>query len=174
MTKAELIRELQLHHRDFTDLLQTFDEQTFGFAPEGKWSAGMQLDHLIRSVAPVGLAFRLPWLARLVFGKANRPSRSYESVVEKYKSKLAAGGRASGAFVPKVVAFRERQALCQKLQREVEQLCRSVEKTPEHRLNTLILPHPLLGKLTFREMLCFTIYHVQHHRASVAGMVGSN
>lgn len=24
-------------------------------------------------------------------------------------------------------------------------------------------PHPLLGKLTLREMMFFTIYHVQHH-----------
>lgn len=172
MTKAELIRELQLRHQDFNDLLYTFDEQTFLFAPEGKWSAGMQLDHLVRSVAPVGLAFRLPWLVRLVFGKANRPSKSYEAVVEKYKSKLAAGGRASGAFVPKSVAYQEREALCQKLQREVEKLCRSVEKMPEHKLDALVLPHPLLGKLTFREMVYFTIYHVQHHQASVAGMVG--
>jgi hypothetical protein len=27
----------------------------------------------------------------------------------------------------------------------------------------LILPHPLLGKITIREMLYFTAYHVQHH-----------
>lgn len=170
MIKTELIRELQLRHQNFTDMLQTFDEQTFLFAPEGKWSAGRQLDHLVRSVAPVGLAFRLPWLTRLVFGKANRPSRTYDSLVEKYKSKLAAGGKASGAFVPKTVAFQEREDLCQKLQREVKKLCSSVEKMPERRLETLLLPHPLLGKLTFREMLYFTIYHVQHHQASVAGM----
>jgi hypothetical protein len=29
------------------------------------------------------------------------------------------------------------------------------------------LPHPLLGKLTLREMIYFTIYHVQHHHKLV-------
>jgi hypothetical protein len=27
-----------------------------------------------------------------------------------------------------------------------------------------VLPHPLLGKLTIREMLYFTVYHGEHHR----------
>jgi hypothetical protein len=29
------------------------------------------------------------------------------------------------------------------------------------------LPHPLLGKLTLREMLYFTAYHADHHRHSI-------
>ncbi|NBX80802.1 MAG: DinB family protein, partial [Flavobacteriales bacterium] len=33
----------------------------------------------------------------------------------------------------------------------------------EDDLDKYVLPHPLLGKLTLREMLCFTIYHVKHH-----------
>jgi len=31
----------------------------------------------------------------------------------------------------------------------------------------VLLPHPLLGKVTVREMLYFTIHHVQHHHALV-------
>lgn len=31
-------------------------------------------------------------------------------------------------------------------------------------LDKYILPHPLLGKLTIREMMYFTIYHVEHHK----------
>ncbi len=38
-----------------------------------------------------------------------------------------------------------------------------VDSFSEAQLDALILPHPLLGKLTLREMLYFTIYHVQHH-----------
>ena len=34
----------------------------------------------------------------------------------------------------------------------------------EKQLDTFILPHPLLGKLTLREMLYFTIYHAEHHK----------
>ena len=33
----------------------------------------------------------------------------------------------------------------------------------EKDLDFYVLPHPLIGKLTLREMLFFCIYHVQHH-----------
>ena len=38
-----------------------------------------------------------------------------------------------------------------------------IDSFSEKDLDNYILPHPLLGKLTIREMLFFTIYHVQHH-----------
>jgi hypothetical protein len=43
-------------------------------------------------------------------------------------------------------------------------LARRIDRFSETQLDQLILPHPLLGKLTLREMLYFTIYHVQHHQ----------
>jgi hypothetical protein len=33
----------------------------------------------------------------------------------------------------------------------------------EAELDRYTLPHPLLGDLTMREMLCFTLYHNQRH-----------
>ena len=39
-----------------------------------------------------------------------------------------------------------------------------LEKYSESDLDLIILPHPLLGKITLREMMYFTIYHVQHHQ----------
>ena len=45
-----------------------------------------------------------------------------------------------------------------------ESLNKKIELFSEQDLDSHILPHPLLGKLTFREMLYFTIYHVQHHQ----------
>lgn len=42
-----------------------------------------------------------------------------------------------------------------------------VDSWTEQDLDTVLLPHPLLGKLTVREMLYFTIYHAQHHQMLV-------
>ncbi len=39
----------------------------------------------------------------------------------------------------------------------------------EAALDRYRLPHPLLGKLTVREMLFFTLYHNAHHLDQVAG-----
>jgi len=48
-----------------------------------------------------------------------------------------------------------------------DKLCRKTMKHSEAALDKYILPHPLLGKLTLREMLYFTAYHVAHHKQLV-------
>ena len=40
---------------------------------------------------------------------------------------------------------------------------RAIGKWSEEKLDALQLPHPLLGNLTVREMLLFTLYHQRHH-----------
>ena len=42
-------------------------------------------------------------------------------------------------------------------------MARQTSQISEHKLDRCILPHPLLGKLTLREMIYFTIYHMEHH-----------
>jgi hypothetical protein len=37
----------------------------------------------------------------------------------------------------------------------------------ERQLDRIRLPHPVLGKLSVREMLFFTLYHNQHHIEAV-------
>jgi hypothetical protein len=168
MHKQQIAEQLRIHHAEFSHLLATMETDDYCYAPEGKWSAARQLDHLCKSVRPVNLAFSLPgFLLRLFFGTANRPSRSYEQLVEKYQAKLAAGGRASGPFLPAEARPERRAALLQQLNRRVESLASKVEQSDEDQLDRQILPHPLLGKLTLREMLYFTIYHVQHHQAAI-------
>ena len=54
-----------------------------------------------------------------------------------------------------------------KLKKKVGQLTAQVARFSEEELDQLILPHPLLGKLTLREMLYFTIYHVKHHEKTI-------
>ena len=47
-------------------------------------------------------------------------------------------------------------------------LCSAIEKNwKDTQLDQYIVPHPLLGKITLREMGYFTIYHVQHHDAII-------
>ncbi|MBL7808473.1 MAG: DinB family protein [Saprospiraceae bacterium] len=172
MHKETIKARLEAQYEAFVQMISTLNEQEYVQAPEGKWNAGMQLEHLCKSVAPVNLAFSLPaFLIRLVFGKANRPSRSYEALVEKYQLKLSAGGRASAPFVPEESRFSERDKWSIKLQKLIKKLSTRVEGFSEEQLDSLILPHPLLGKLTLREMLFFTIYHAQHHQKSVLGMI---
>ncbi len=168
MNKEQLIDALELHHAEFREFMGSLSEADYLVEPIGKWSAGQQLDHICRSVRPVHIAFGLPgFLLSLLFGKANRASRTFEALVEKYKAKLASGGRAIGVFVPAKATWPGREKLLRHLDQMVTALSRKVEKMSDYQLDTYILPHPLLGKLTLREMLYFTIYHVQHHHQLV-------
>jgi hypothetical protein len=40
---------------------------------------------------------------------------------------------------------------------------RPFRRWPEAKLDAIQLPHPLLGNLTVREMLFFTLFHQSHH-----------
>ncbi|MFY9310399.1 MAG: DinB family protein [Bacteroidia bacterium] len=176
MNKQEIIQSLTKKHNDFISLIEKLDDKQFMFAPTSKWTAGQQLDHIYRSVSPVLIAFRLPaFVPSLLFGKANRPSRGYDELIQKYHSKLAGGGAASGRFVPKAVQLHQKKRLNSDLLKTIHALGKQVERCSEEKLDKYILPHPLLGKLTFREMLYFTLYHVEHHhKLVIKNLEGSN
>ncbi len=173
MTKELIIQKLQGNHRQFAELLLSLNEHGFQLSPNNKWSAGQQLNHIQLSVAPFKQALSLPlFILKLIFGKANRPSKTYDELVAKYRDKLSKGGVAPGRFIPKLVAFDNRERVVNKLTATVEGLCRRVKTYNESELDGYILPHPLLGKVTLREMLYFTIYHVTHHERLIRQGLG--
>ncbi len=165
MNSSELRSRLQAAHSEFaTSLMGMSDEVFVQPTAPGKWTPGQHLDHLCRSVFPVLLAMRLPgWLRRSVFGKANRPSRSYDELLSRYHQRLAQGGRASGPYVPGAIPLQRREGLLRRLAKLARQLDRATARLDEATLDREILPHPLLGKLTLREMLYFTAFHADHH-----------
>jgi hypothetical protein len=155
---------LRRRHHDCSEYIAALTAMEFTRRRNDKWTAGQQLAHLYRSIQPLNWAFMIPKpILGLIFGKANRESRSFEALVEKYLAKLADGGRASGRFIPPSVPAQEQTALVARFNREAQKLEAKLDRFTESDLDQLILPHPLLGKLTIREMLYFTIYHAQHH-----------
>ena len=162
--KTEIDHALNEKMNAFNEFISNLTEEEFEATPNGKWSAGQNLDHLIRAIKPLQLAFILPkFLLRIFFGKANRPSKSYDQLVDKYKTKLAAGGKASGPYIPGVISFEKKFRLLKKYANQKVRFLKKIQRQKEADLDKYILPHPLLGKETLREMLYFTIYHNQHH-----------
>ena len=162
--KAEMAAALEEKVNAFNSYVAVMNKEKFETMPDGKWSSGQNLDHLIRSIKPLQLAYTLPkFILKMMFGKANRPSKSYDELVLKYKTKLAAGGRASGPFIPPVISFEQKDLLIKKYDLHKQKLISKIQKQSEEDLDKYILPHPLLGKLTLREMLFFTIHHNEHH-----------
>lgn len=174
MNKQEITNQLIVNHRSFTDYIDFLSDEEFVYSNNHKWSAGQQLEHIILAVRPITQGLMLPaFVFGFLFGKSNRPSRTYEELILKYRSKLKAGGVASRRFVPPVVSHTKRAELIQKLNSLINKLTRQLNGISENDLDRYVLPHPLLGKLTLREMMYFTIFHVEHHRENIKlGLLG--
>jgi hypothetical protein len=168
MDRTAIIASLQQNHEAFIECIHTLPTGQWNASHQGKWSPAQQLDHILRSVGPVHMAMGLPkWFLRLAFGKPNRAARTFDALIERYKEKLTTGGRASGRFVPPATPTRSVEQMSSDLRKLVDKLNKRVNSWSDKDLDSMLLPHPLLGKLTMREMLYFTIYHAQHHQLIV-------
>ena len=137
------------------------DEVYFKKGP--KWNAAEVVDHLQRSIAPVDLAMGLPsFLLRLLFGRSNRPARDFQTVVNKYKNALKKGGKASGPYIPKG-NLNHRKRNLKKLEQRCHKLAQKIDRRSKSDWDTIVLPHPLLGKMPLCEMIYFTDFHIEHH-----------
>ncbi|MBL8112179.1 MAG: DinB family protein [Acidobacteria bacterium] len=170
-TGGEIIAALSRLQSQSEELVDALGLEVF-FAPQGShWSPRDHVRHLTKSVRPVARALGLPKPALFVlFGPALRPSRPFDEMVTVYRAKLAAGATA-GRFtpstqeVPPVESEREaaRAKVCASWRETAHGLAAAAAKWDERALDRYRLPHPLLGKLTVREMLFFTLYHNAHH-----------
>jgi len=164
MDKHRIKNKLIENHNSFISFLDDLTKEEFLSSKNDKWTAGQQLEHIYLGVKPVRQIFSLPkFIPKLIWGTANRKSKNYDDFVKKYLLKLENGGRATGRFIPKIVGIEKGHKLKDKLKNEVLSLSFTLDKFNEDDLDKYVLPHPLLGKLTMREMLYFTIYHVKHH-----------
>ena len=165
MKKEEIIKRLRESYQDFTSFIQALSPDEYEYAPEGKWSAGQQALHLIKSTRPVAKGLGYPkFLIKYKFGRPNRTSRTFEQLVARYKEKLSTNTKpALQAYVPQKTTHSEIQKLIKTQEQVLEKLVAQLDKWTEEQLDQFIFPHPLLGKVTIREMLYFTIYHPDHH-----------
>ncbi len=144
-------------------------------APLGSaWSPAENVRHLTKSVVAVSRALAFPrLLLRLLFwGRRRGVSRRPEVITAKYHTALRAGGQA-GRFAPSThrvpgdPSDYRRQVLAAH-RAAVERLAHQVMTWSRQQADGILLPHPLLGTLTVREMLMFTLYHNLHHVHVVA------
>lgn len=170
--REQLLAELALVHQQATAFWDSLADDYF-FAPHGaQWSPADNVRHLIKSSAPVALALRLPrFVPRLLFGGPAAPSQSYVEVVRRYRAALDAGGQA-GRFAPQPLGppadpAPARAKFMAQWRRGWERLMKAAQGWDNAALDGVCLPHPLIGKLTVREMLLFTLYHQRRHTQNV-------
>lgn len=173
LTIHEIAEQLKAAENKFIEFCSSMPNQQFFNAPSGKWSPAQQTKHLITSAKNTRLAFTLPkFILKWYVGKPNRPSRTYDELVSKYEMKLQQGGKASGPYIPKpILPEYGKEKLLKQFSIIMNKLAISVNKNwNDIQVDQYIAPHPLLGKITLRELCYFTIHHTHHHIASIQAM----
>lgn len=168
-TKPELINMLKDSHQRVTNWFTEIPNEGFFTRHWDVWSPSDNIDHLIKSHRLITKALKLPKFTLLaMLHKHQKPSMTYGELCQIYRDELAKGAQASGRYLPDRDSStgeveRKKKELLDQFSIASNELVSIVEKWEEDDLDGYLLPHPLIGKLTIREMLFFTIYHNLRH-----------
>ncbi len=161
-----LHRQLDRSVSDFLSLVEPLSAAAFERNPGGKWSAGQDLAHLVKTLRVIRIGLMVPpGVFRLFLGSPNRPSRPYDQFSARYKEKMSAGIQAPAYVLPPKVGFADRQQLIGQIKDLNERIIRKMNSLEERTLDHYIVPHPLFGKITLREFFMAIWLHTDHHTA---------
>ncbi len=166
MDKYKIADLLESKHQTLFNWLEQHDSERWETGPEGKWTTGQHILHLLQSIKPLNTALSLPrFVLKYKFGTSNRAVRDYDAIVNRYLERLeeAKGITFKGSQNMKIPKLKEKTYLLNRLQIEHKKLQHKTKKWSDTALDTLILPHPLMGKMPVREIIMWTAYHVEHH-----------
>jgi uncharacterized damage-inducible protein DinB len=160
MTKQALLSTFHKNHLELIDFVNALPIEKFNFCLEGKWSAGQQLNHVYLTLVPFTKVLQSKEYVLQKFGKISRPTWGIETVKENYfKTSL----KAPPQFLPEPTSIDMKELIAIKIEEAVATIQYLLDQFSEDELDTLVLPHPLLGLLTIREMFYLMSYHPIHH-----------
>lgn len=165
--KAVLENKLLLELEALEKLLDHQPASQFGtHIIPGKWSTGQHIHHLLLSTKMFHNALWMPRLfLKYKFGTNNRKEKTLEDLKSRYKTKLSQNTvKPPKNFKPKKIREEDKEQLIAHFRKASLKFNKIFKRWKEKDLGHYILPHPLLGMLTIREMFYFTIIHLEHHR----------
>ncbi len=162
--KATIIKSLTNGVDQFNELINSLNEEKFEANYNSKWSAGQDLVHLIKVLSIVNIGFTLPkFLLRLLYGRNKAEARSFEALETLYKKALEGGAKSPTIYIPTPVLFKDKNALINKHNTLNDAFIKKIEAHSDKALDNYRLPHPILGKVSLRELSLFTSLHTRHH-----------
>lgn len=169
MTKQELIKEFVKNHLETIKYIDQLNDSEFNYKRNGKWTAGQQLQHILLTITPFPKALFSKEYLLEKFGKIDRSTWDYKTVLEKYfKTSL----KAPEQFLPNnEITFIQKKDIVSQIKKILEDLDNIFNNYSEQELDTFTLPHPLLGKLTIREIFYLMSYHPLHHQKQIEQML---
>ncbi|MEF2279755.1 DinB family protein [Deinococcus sp. YIM 134068] len=168
-TREELLQALNQMQGELGTYFRKLPGDVFTRGSAEAWSPSHHLHHLTLSNAPVAKALQIS-RDRLGRRSGGRPSRSFLDIRDGYRDALAGGAKASGRYVPDPQG--DQAALVQEYLDATAAVRTALAGWTDADLDRFALTHPVLGELSVREMLLFTLYHNQHHLGGVKASLG--
>lgn len=166
MDKNKIADLLEENHQKLFDWLSNQTADNWEFGPNNKWNINKHIHHLVDSLQLLNNALSFPrFVLKYKFGTNNRECRDYETVVKNYRKKLKENNEKVISFnkANKKPLLKDKKRLLTLLQIQQKKLQYKTKKISEKNLDTLVIPHPLMGKMTVREIIMWTAYHTEHH-----------
>ena len=166
MKKEDIINVLEEKHQQLFNWLEKQPDENWNKGPEGKWTTGQHIEHLVDSLKKLNHAMSYPkFLLKYKFGTSNRDLRSYNEVAKRYQEKLSANQDRARAFNKNVQTppLNKKNRLLTTLGIQNKKLQHKTKKWKDKDLDNLIIPHPLMGKMPIREIVMWTAHHTEHH-----------
>jgi hypothetical protein len=163
-SKTAIVQTLNSSTENFNALITSLNKQEFEININNKWSAGQDLVHLIKLLRILNIAYLIPKpLLGLLYGINKNEQRSFDHLQMLYKTALENGAKSPSIYIPKPVVFEVRSSLIQQHQLLNRKFVEKINKHTEQELDRYRLPHPILGKVSLRELALFTSFHTIHH-----------
>lgn len=160
MTKRKLIETFYNNHQEMIDFVNSLTDEQFIYSHDGKWTAGQQFSHVYLTLLPFPKVLSSKDYIVQKFGKINRSTWDYNTVIENYfKTSL----QAPQQYLPEQVSPEQKATITVDIQKVILSIQHLLDQYTDEELDSLVLPHPLLGNLTIREMFYLMTYHATHH-----------
>jgi len=166
MDKFEIADLIEEKYQQLFHWLDNQPAENWEKGPEGKWTTSQHILHLVNSLQLLNNALSYPrFILKYKFGLSDRPSMDYDAVVKKYQEKLIQNSDKVIDFNKnlKSTLLKDKPRLLTRLQIQHKKLQYKTRKISDINLDTLVIPHPLMGKITVRELIMWAAYHTEHH-----------
>ena len=172
-THSEIIAALESNAAAIRDFFTSVPDAAFFDGDSDRWAPAHHLAHLTQSSHSLQRALNFGTLPAHPSGR----SRSYGEMIAATAASLGSTPKDRLLELGRTVVISSgvgRADIVVAFESTSAGLRAAARSWDENALDRYTLEHPLIGALTVREMLFFTVFHERHHLKSVRTRIGSD
>lgn len=166
MQREQIASLLEEKNQQFCGVVETQNDEYWDFKSTKRWSTSQHVVHIVEVFKVFNTALSYPnFILRYRYGTRNREIRSYDQIIKRYHEKLELKEAYMDQYYAKVISvdLTHKKHYLQSLIIQQKKLSYKLNKISEKDLDTIVLPHHLMGKLPLREYFIWLSYHIQLH-----------